>query len=122
MIALNKRTIILAVILIMFSAVVLLSMELFISYKKAQIVEDTLMTYQYNDKIISFSKLFIDKVLKAESDVSFEDRLQLENSVRDINNKDILAQWQKFTDSKNESQAQEEVKNLLYLLVNKISY
>ena len=85
-------------------------------------MEDTLRTYQYNDKIISFSKLFIDKVLKADTDVSFEDRLQLENSVRDIDNKDILVQWQKFTDSKTETQAQEEVKDLLYMLVNKIAY
>jgi len=119
---LEKRTIVFAAILVLFAVAVLLGMELFISNKKAQIVGDTLKTYQYNDKIISFTKLFIDKVLKAETDVTFEDRLRLENAVREINNSDVLTQWQKFTDAKTEVQAQEEVKDLLDLLVSKIMY
>lgn len=50
-----------------------------------------------------------------------ETRLRLENAVRDLNNEQILAQWQKFTTSKTETEAQTQVKNLLELLVNKIS-
>lgn len=73
-----------------------------------------------NDKIIEFTKLFVVKVLKAEAEVDFETRLKLENAVRDLKNEEILAQWQKFTESQTEIEAQTQVKNLLDMLVNKI--
>jgi len=75
-----------------------------------------------NDKVSDFTKLFIEKVLKADDEVDFETRLKLENAVRNLDDREILSQWQKFIDSKTEVQAQEEVKNLLELLVNKISH
>ena len=68
-----------------------------------------------------FLNLFIDKVLNAQGEVSFEDRLQLENRVRDLKDPEVLAQWEKFTGSASEEQVQVEVKNLLALLVKKIS-
>lgn len=73
-----------------------------------------------NEKILNFADLFIKKVLKAENEINFETRLQLENAVRDINDEEILTQWQKFTESENETGAQAEVKNLLEILVSKI--
>jgi CRISPR/Cas system endoribonuclease Cas6 (RAMP superfamily) len=62
----------------------------------------------------------IEKVLKAEKEVDFETRLKLENAVREINDKEILNQWIKFTESKTEDEAQNNIKNLLDLLVDKI--
>jgi hypothetical protein len=44
----------------------------------------------------------------------------LENAVRNLNDENILSQWQKFTESKTEAGAQEEVKNLLEILVGKV--
>ncbi len=77
-----------------------------------------------NEKVLDFTKLFIEKVLKAETEVDFETRLKLENAVRNLGDEEILTQWQKFTESKTEAEAQEEVKNLLEMLlemlVNKI--
>jgi hypothetical protein len=73
-----------------------------------------------NLKVVNFLKLFIDKVLKADKEIDFETRLQLENGVRDLNDKEILAAWQKFTASKTEQEAQLEVNNLLTLLVGKL--
>lgn len=73
-----------------------------------------------NNKIVSFLKLFIDKVLKADKEIDFETRLQLENGVRNLEDKEVLAAWQKFTASKTEQEAQQEVNNLLTLLVNKL--
>lgn len=75
-----------------------------------------------NKKIADFTQLFIKKVLKADHDVDFEERLQLETAVRDLKDDEILLQWKKFTDSKTSEEAQKEVKNLLDLLVGKISY
>src|SRR5258708_855034 len=71
-------------------------------------------------KILMFAQLFIDKVLRAKQDVSFDDRLKLETMVRDLNDVEILDQWNKFVNSKTEADAQDEVKNLLALLVQKL--
>jgi hypothetical protein len=73
-----------------------------------------------NEKIINFLKLFITKVLKAEGEVDFETRLKLENAVREIQDKEILDQWTKFTESKTEDEAQKNVKDLLEILINKL--
>ncbi len=89
-----------------------------VDFSKAQkIIEQE----RANKKIVDFSNLFIEKVLKSNKDVSFDDRLTLETSVRDLNDGAILLQWQKFTDSKTKEDAQREVKNLLELLLKKIS-
>ena len=72
-----------------------------------------------NEKIISFTQLFVDKVLNADKEVDFETQLQLENAARDLKDNEVLALWQKFTNSKTETEAQAEVKNLLRLLISK---
>jgi hypothetical protein len=71
-------------------------------------------------KIVDFGGEFVEKVLKANKEVDFDTRLKLENNIREIGDKDILAQWQKFTDSKTEADAQNEVKNLLELFFEKL--
>ncbi len=87
-----------------------------------QKLQKDLKTQQLNVKVINFSNLFIEKVLKAKTEVSFEDRLKLENAVRDLEDPAILSLWEKFTESKTQDEAQEAVKNLLDALVKKISY
>jgi len=79
-----------------------------------------LQTKEFNEKILNFASLFIAKVLKAEGEVDFETRLNLENTVRNLGDEEILSQWQKFIESKTEVEAQTEVKNLLEMLINKI--
>ncbi|MBI4094226.1 MAG: hypothetical protein HY436_00270 [Candidatus Liptonbacteria bacterium] len=69
-----------------------------------------------NRKILGFGRLFVDKVLNAEGEVSFEDRLALENAVRDIKDDAVLARWQAFIASRTEREAQEGVKRLLEAL------
>lgn len=118
----TQRSVIFFLTIILFSGNVLLASQYYVSSKDVKTKDVLLTTYQHNEKVLSFTRLFIAKVLKAKVEVSFEDRLQLENAVRDLNNKEILNQWQKFTDAKEEIQAQEEVKNLLELLIRKISY
>ena len=90
--------------------------------KELRRTQTVLETQKTNEKVLDFAKLFIEKVLKAETEVDFETRLKLENMVRNLGDEEILTQWQKFTESKTETQAQEEVKNLLEMLVGKISY
>jgi len=118
----NQRIIVSIVIVILFAGNVLLASQYYVSLRDIQNKESLLQTYQYNEKVLNFTKLFIGRVLKAESEISFEDRLELENAVRDINDKDFFNQWNTFTSSKTEAQAQEEVKNFLELLLSKIIY
>ena len=75
---------------------------------------------ELNTKVINFTSMFIEKVLQAEDEVDFETRLTLENAVRDLKDEEIIAEWQNFTGSKTEAQAQDSVKSLLGILIRKI--
>jgi len=75
---------------------------------------------EINEKVLNFTSFFIKKVLKGEEEVSFEDRLKLENGIREINDQALLDQWIRFVNSQDQEQAQKEVKELLEMLVKKI--
>ncbi len=75
---------------------------------------------RYNDLDISFLKMFIKDVIKSNKEVDFDTRLKLENAVRDLKDPQLLAQWQKFVNSQNEVDAQNNVKDLLEMLADKI--
>lgn len=71
-------------------------------------------------KTIDFLKIFVAKILKAKGEVVFEDRLKLENAVRELGDAAVLGQWQKFVDSKESEVAQDNLKELLGLLVQRL--
>ena len=73
-----------------------------------------------NEKIINFTSMFIEKVLQADTEVDFETRLTLENAVRDLKDAEVMAEWQNFIKSKTEKEAQDSVKMLLGILIDKI--
>jgi hypothetical protein len=82
--------------------------------------EGVLQAYKYNNGALSFTRLFIEKVLEAEGEVSFEDRLQLENQMRDLKDAEVTSAWNAFTQAQTEMQAQTAVKKLLKLLIGKV--
>ena len=71
-------------------------------------------------KFSEFNKIFISEVLQAKSEVNYDTRLKLDEMVKDINNKELTAQWQKFTNSQTEEEAQEETVKLLGLLAEEM--
>jgi len=75
-------------------------------------------TEQRKDELLSFTELFINNVLTNDGEVDFETRLQLENAVRSLDDKNILTQWQNFVNSPSETEAQESVASLLRLLIS----
>ncbi len=115
-----NRKIILIIILILLAGNVFLGMKYFAIQKELRLTQSKLETQKTNEKVLDFTKFFIGEVLKAETTVDFETRLKLENAVRNLDDEDILIQWQKFVDSETEAKAQEEVKNLLEILISKI--
>tara|TARA_Y100000310_G_C20681383_1_gene816150 strand:- start:1162 stop:1539 length:378 start_codon:yes stop_codon:yes gene_type:complete len=83
-------------------------------------LQEEAISYETNQKVIAFTNLFINKVLTIEEDVEFEERLRLENMVRDIDDEEILSAWMIFVESKTEADAQKNVVDLLVTLINKI--
>lgn len=76
---------------------------------------------QKTDKdILSFTLLFMDKVLQNSQEISFDDRLQLETAVRDLNDSDIYDSWKNFTKATNSSDVQKNFYNLFTVLLKKI--
>lgn len=75
---------------------------------------------QKSRKILEFNKQFIEEVLGGGKEVDFEARLKLENSVRALNDQEILSDWQNFTKSKDATEAQNNVLILLKALANKM--
>lgn len=117
----SKQTKILSIIiLILIASNVFFAMKYFSAQKELSQIETIANSKNTNEKVLNFTKLFITQVLRADGEVDFETRLKLENAVRELNDQNILAQWQKFVESETEEEAQEEVKNLLGMLVNKI--
>ena len=116
----NKPKTTLIIMLILLAGNVFLGVKYFSVVKELRQTQTALQTQTTNEKVLEFSKLFIKEVLKAETGVNFDTRLKLENAVKNLGDEKILAQWQKFTESKTEAEAQKEVKNLLEMLMNKI--
>ncbi len=75
----------------------------------------------HNQRALDFTSVFIKQVLKSDTEVNFDTRLKLENMVREIGDEKVLAQWQAFVNSPNESDAQRNVKELLDVLIDKVN-
>ena len=75
-----------------------------------------------NVNVLSFNKLFIEKVLKAQGEVSYEDRLLLENASANTKDDAIMKSWRDFLNSTTEAEAQQNVLNLLSMFPDKILY
>ncbi|MBI4086202.1 MAG: hypothetical protein HY433_03120 [Candidatus Liptonbacteria bacterium] len=99
-----------------------IAVNAYLSVKKQLSVSQALtQKNSLNSQVLNFTRLFIERVLQAKGEVSFENRLKLENMVRDLNDPAILQSWNNFVNSKSEQEAQENVKLLLDLLVRKIT-
>ena len=108
--------------LILSAGIIFLTLQLFIYKAELVSAEKTVQGQQTNEKILTFTKLFVDKIFRKDPQVSFEDRLELENAVRVLNNQEIFDQWQKFTNSTGEEDAQTQAVNLFNLLLKNITY
>ena len=68
-------------------------------------------------KNANFLKLFINKVVKSSGTVTYEDRVQLENDVRQIHNPELTSQWETFVANKDPKKAEEAATDLMLILV-----
>jgi len=116
----NPKTIFFLVIILLLAGLAFVGYQYISLQQELQQTKAQLQAQQTNDRVLAFTRLFVEKVLQTDAEIDFETRLQLENAVRAIGDEQILAQWRRFTESVSESQAQAEVKNLLSLLIKKV--
>jgi hypothetical protein len=67
-----------------------------------------------------FLKLFIDTVLNTKETISFENRVKLENDIRQLGDKAVTTQWDAFVASKDTKIAQEAAVKLMSMLGSKM--
>lgn len=85
--------------------------------KKISLQENTIK----NERELSdFFAFFIAKILVSDGEITFDDRLELENRVRELGDEEILEHWSQFTHSADEAMAQEEVRILLNIIADKV--
>ena len=116
------KKIIIVVILVLLVLVAFFGAQYVVAKNNVAKLQQQVKTRQLNVKIVDFTKLFINVVLKNKTEGSFDERLKLEIAVGALGDKAILDQWEKFIASTSEVQAQQEVANLLNVLVNKLAY
>ncbi|MEK7609689.1 MAG: hypothetical protein AAB470_01030 [Patescibacteria group bacterium] len=87
--------------------------------RRAGLAEAIVSKEDSKSKVLDFAGFFIEKVLQAKGEISFDDRLIMETAVRDLKDLEIATQWKKFVQSSDERVVQIEVTNLLKLLVDK---
>jgi len=86
-------------------------------YKTQKIV----VLQQENDRIMEFRNMFTEQVLLTNKEIDFETRLVLETTVRSLDDPEIFAKWQVFTNSETKQEATSSAKDLLRLLIEKTS-
>jgi len=117
---LNRTKISIVVIIIL---LIICNIFLVYKYRVSQRALEAITSQQeINTQVLSFTQLFMAKVLQGAQEVSFDDRLQLENAVRVLNDQAIFTAWQTFTRAKDSAEVQRDFYALFDLLLQKIQF
>ena len=89
---------------------------------KQQVNKDTQEEAKATERLQTarFMKLFIDTVLNTKETISFENRVKLENDIRQLGDKALTSQWDAFVSSKDPKSAQGEAVKLMSMLGSKM--
>lgn len=69
-------------------------------------------------QVAKFLKYFIDTVLNTQGTISFDDRVKLENDIRQIKNPALINMWNEFVNSADSKVAQANAVKLMSMLTN----
>jgi hypothetical protein len=103
----------------------LVVLNIFFSVQYTENLKQQQLQTQYdigtNIQVTKFLKLFINVVLNTQADkqISYNDRVKLEDSLRQINDADITKEWEVFVTSKDSKIAQQNAIVFMKLLTNK---
>ncbi len=85
---------------------------------EASKAEDT--TAMQRVQVSRYLNFFIKTVLNTQGTISFEDRVKLENDIRQIHDPELTKQWDSFVNSKDSKSAQENSVKLMSALTAKL--
>lgn len=71
-------------------------------------------------QVARFLKYFIDTVLNTKGTISFDDRVKLENDIRQIKDANLVSMWTEFLNSADSAAAQANAVKLMSMLTNKM--
>jgi len=84
-----------------------------------QKVQNMIANIEHSRSILSFQKLFVDKVLKSDGMVDYDTRRELEQAVGKTNDDVVILAWNAFLSAKTEDEGQVKVKELLSVLADR---
>ena len=116
----KTRLVVIILITLLVASNIFFVVRYILSQTELNSARQQLQVQQTDQKSLFFAKLFVDRFLLGQGTVGFEDRLKLENSVRDINDPEIFKQWQRFTSSSDDSEAQLAAGELFNLLFKRL--
>jgi hypothetical protein len=114
-----NKIITILIILILLVAVIFFGFKYFSTQSQLQKISSI---SKINTNVLAFDKLFVEKVLKTQGEVSYQDRLNLENTVINTKDNTIIDGWHNFLASTTEADAQSRVLVLLSMFTDKIIY
>jgi len=118
----KQKTVAIAIILLLILSNAYLAVKLNQTQKELAMIKlNEEKAISIKQPIIKFNQLFVDKVLRAEGEISFDTRLELENKVRELKDAEVLEKWNSFVNAATETDAQKSVKALLGLLAQRMN-
>ena len=87
---------------------------------KTEAAKTTDVSVQVRYQTARFLKSFIDQVINTKGTLSFDERVKLENDIRQIQDPDLTKLWDTFVSSKDAKTAQENAVKLMSMLTNKL--
>ena len=115
MINISKKAILLFLILLLCLSLAVNGWLAYLLYQSVNVFQ----IQQSKNNVLSFTDMFVEKVLLADKEISFDIRLELETTVRNLNDQQIFDQWQAFTKAETKEDASQQAKQLLNLLIKK---
>ncbi|MEI6305123.1 MAG: hypothetical protein WCP09_03880 [Candidatus Taylorbacteria bacterium] len=87
---------------------------------KQKVTEDSMVAAKnaVRNQAATFMKEFVDIVINPEGTISMDDRVKLENDVRQIHDPAILKQWTAFLNSKDAAAGQTNAIRLMSMVTN----
>jgi len=113
----NKKISVIVIVVLVVGNIIFAQLY-FSNKQQSEKASEQMIVMKKEKKVLAFLQLFVEKVLQAEEEVSFNDRLALETAIRELDDNQIMVKWQAFVDSKNSQQSQDNLKDLLGILVN----
>ena len=102
---------------------VILNIALWFAYSsrgvELQRTQNTIANIGHSRNILSFQKLFVEKVLKSNGEVDYNTRRELEQSVGKTNDDIVISAWNAFISAKTEDEGQARVEELLSVLAER---